>query len=158
MAGRLRSPPRQKSHMPTQRPVFRVLVIDDDVDDQFLVGRALEKLEPRPQVRFMLSATHAVAHLDSLERASTETPYLIICDIKMPRMDGFEFLQWLRKSRHRAIPVVMRSNSNIHRDVERAYLAGANSFVSKVSDPEEMPQKLSDIVHYWRDVSIVPVN
>lgn len=135
---------------------FRILVIDDDMDDQFFFQRALRKVEPIPEVSLVDSAGRAIEFLAALEPDSHLTPHVILCDVKMPVMTGFEFVRWLRDSPHKKMPVVLCSTSTLPQDVEKAYGAGANSFVSKPHAHDSIQKLLQDLVYYWRDVAVLP--
>ena len=142
--------------MPSPCRVFRVLAIDDDEDDQLIFQRWLRRNATAPFVKMMDSAADAIRYLESLPSNAPELPHVIFCDVKMPGVDGFDFLRWLRSSPHKHIPVVMRSSSPITADVERAYTLGANSYVVKRMDLDAMEQRINDLVHYWRDIAEVP--
>ena len=61
-------------------------------------------------------------------------PDVVLLDLKMPRINGFEFLQWLRSespAHYRFIPVVVMSSSALRQDIDRAYALGANSYLVK---------------------------
>lgn len=142
--------------MPPGCRIFRVLAIDDDEDEQIIFQRLIRRTTIAPSVQFMDSAAAAKRFLEKLSADAPELPHVIICDIKMPGMDGFEFLQWLRRSPHRHIPVVMRSSSPIDADIAKAYALGANSYIVKTMGLEAMEQRINDLVHYWRDIAEVP--
>ncbi len=142
--------------MPGSCRLFRILAIDDDEDDQVFLQRWVRRTETAPFVQLMSSALAARSFLEALPSGSQELPHVILCDIKMPGIDGFDFLQWLRQSRHKNIPIVMRSCSPISSDVARAYQLGANSYVVKKDGLDAMDQRLSDLIHYWRDIAEVP--
>lgn len=142
--------------MPRNPKPFRILVIDDDVDDQFFFQRALRRVEPIPEVRLVESAGGAIEFLTALQPDSHLTPHVILCDVKMPVMTGFEFVRWLRNSPYKMMPVVLCSTSTLPQDVETAYGAGANSFVSKPHAHDDIQKLLQDLVYYWRDVAVLP--
>ncbi|HMJ90355.1 MAG TPA: response regulator [Candidatus Acidoferrum sp.] len=142
--------------MQTPERVFRVMAIDDDEDDQILFQRWVKRTDRAPVVRLVSSATAAMAFLKKLPANSPELPHVIFCDIKMPGVDGFDFLRWIRSSEHKQIPVVMRSASPLRTDIARAYQLGANSYVVKRMEPGAMEERINALVHYWRDVAEVP--
>jgi CheY-like chemotaxis protein len=142
--------------METPERVFRVMAIDDDEDDQMILERWVRRTSGAPQVQFVESGCKAVEILQQLPENAPELPHVILCDINMPGVDGFDFLRWIRASHHRQIPVVMRSSSPIPVDVLKAYELGANSYVVKRIGLHAMEQRLSEIVGYWRDVAKVP--
>jgi two-component system response regulator len=75
---------------------------------------------------------------------------VIVLDVKLPKLDGFEVLRELKADpRTSSIPVVMLSSSNIDRDVARAYELGANSYVQKPVDFARFRRAIRDIGLYW---------
>ncbi len=118
--------------------------------------RWVRRTAAAPLVKLVDSGATAISYLESLPANSPELPHIIFCDIKMPGVDGFDFLQWLRRSMHRHVPVVMRSSSPISSDIARAYELGANSYVVKRMEIESMEQRINELIHYWRDIAEVP--
>lgn len=135
---------------------FRLVAIDDDEDDQLILQRWLRRSKMSPVVKLFNSGSAAIEYLKALSPNSSELPHVIFCDIKMPGIDGFQFLQWLRRSQHRHLPVVMRSSSPLHTDIAKAYQLGANSYVEKRVGLQAMEERITDLVHYWMDVAEVP--
>lgn len=75
---------------------------------------------------------------------------VIVLDVKLPKVDGFEVLRELKADpRTRSIPVVMLTSSNIDSDVARAYELGANSYVQKPVDFEGFRRTVRDLGVYW---------
>ena len=94
---------------------------------------------------------------DYSDRQRFALPALILMDLKMPRVDGFEFLSWLRREPGlKLIPVVVFSSSNLPHDVKRAYELGANSFVVKVQDSTTLPETLQTLASYWLEICETP--
>ena len=92
--------------------------------------------QPGPSVR---SGEEAVAYLSGEGKYANRTEYplpvLVLLDLKMPGMDGFEFLTWIRQQEGiRGLPVVVLTSSSELADVNRAYKLGANSFFVKELD------------------------
>jgi two-component system response regulator len=82
---------------------------------------------------------------------------VIVLDVKLPKIDGFEVLRALKSdSRTRFIPVVMLTSSNIDRDVARAYELGANSYVQKAVDFERFRQTVRQLAIYWMTMNEPP--
>jgi CheY-like chemotaxis protein len=81
-------------------------------------------------------------------------PDVILLDLKMPRVGGFEFLEWLRsKSPHhyRFIPVVVMSSSALREDIDRAYELGANSYLVKPVQWSLFQQRIQAMGIYWAE-------
>ena len=93
----------------------------------------------RNPVQSVRSGEEAVAYLSGEGKYANRTEYplpvLVLLDLKMPGMDGFEFLTWIRQQEGiRGLPVVVLTSSSELADVNRAYKLGANSFFVKEHD------------------------
>jgi two-component system response regulator len=83
---------------------------------------------------------------------------VIVLDVKLPKIDGFEVLRELKSdSRTRSIPVVMLTSSNIERDVARGYQLGANSYVQKPVDFERFRRTVRHMGLYWMTMNEAPL-
>jgi CheY-like chemotaxis protein len=84
------------------------------------------------------------------DRAKFPFPNLLIMDIRMPKMDGFHLLTWLRTHPHcSVIPTLILSASDLPGDVRKAYQLGANSYIAKPSQLEELVDLLRVVYNYW---------
>jgi CheY-like chemotaxis protein len=94
----------------------------------------------------------------ALERASSDPPPdLILLDLNLPGIDGFEVLRRVRsEERTRKVPVIVVTSSQEENDVQRAYESGANSFVSKSDSPERTLQRLRLLPVYWLELNRLP--
>ena len=111
-----------------------ILIVDDDPDDVFILKRLLLKAEvPNKTVTFE-DPEAAVAHLESVLRSGEKlyVPCLVFTDLNMPRMDGFEFTQWIRRQPALSdVHVIMVSSSEHPADASRALAVGAQKYVVK---------------------------
>lgn len=123
-----------------------ILVAEDDPNDQFLIQRELTKLALPVQVRFVNDGEQTIAYLSALAKPDCQSPKpdLLFVDLKMPRLNGFELLEWMREHGFckRVITVVV-SSSNLQRDIDKAYDLGANAYVVK-------PASLHEYVRIFR--------
>ena len=98
---------------------YRVLLVEDDANDVELIQIALKQFDEAVWLQVAYNGREAMDYLCA-EAGENTVPNLIVCDIKMPIMDGFAFLHWFKtKSPHRRKPVVMLSSSLVDRDVAR---------------------------------------
>jgi CheY-like chemotaxis protein len=114
----------------------RWLIVEDNDDDFFLLCRAC-----RHAFGSQLTLDRAVDGLAGKEflSAQTEPPGLIVSDLSMPEMDGLQFLKWVRSQEpFRQVRFVMLSNSGLRRDIENALASGANDYLVKPSDFEDL--------------------
>jgi CheY-like chemotaxis protein len=138
-----------------------ILVIEDDANDLFFLKRAFGALDTKCDMQAVGDGAEAIDYLrgvdDYSNRAQFPIPALILMDLKMPRVDGFEFLAWLRREQElKIIPVVVFSSSNLPSDVRRAYELGANSFIVKMDDSTTLPETLKVLAAYWLDICETP--
>jgi CheY-like chemotaxis protein len=130
-----------------------ILVVEDDEDDRDFIREALEDADLPCQLRFARDGVDALEQLDSLDRL----PTLILCDVNMPRLDGFGLLDHLRASpRLRCLPVVMFSTSGNNETVATAFERGANSYVTKPTSYFDFSRVLGEVRSYWLNLSRVP--
>jgi CheY-like chemotaxis protein len=140
-----------------------ILVIEDDPNDLFFIKRAFSAMHTTCHMIAVGDGADAIDYLrgvdDYANRERFPIPALILMDLKMPRVDGFEFLGWLRREPGlKIIPVVVFSSSNLEDDVARAYQLGANSFIVKLQDNTRLPETLKTLASYWLDVCQTPTS
>ena len=123
-----------------------ILVAEDDPNDQFFMQRELKKLAFPVQVRFVDDGEQIIAYLSALDKSDCQFPKpdVMFVDLKMPRLNGFEVLEWLRKNglSERILTVVV-SSSSLQEDIDKAYDLGANAYLVK-------PASLQDHVRAFR--------
>ena len=88
------------------------------------------------------------------DRDTYPIPDMILLDLKMPRINGFEFLEWLRSKGpedHRIIPVVVMSSSGLKEDIDRAYRLGANSYLVKPVSWVLFQERIKALGIYWAE-------
>ena len=91
------------------------------------------------------------------DRARFPEPHLILLDWKMPGISGLEVLQWIRSgSDHRNVPVIVLTSSGRTDDVDTAYSAGANAFITKPSGVLELIDLLRALNVFWLRFTQLP--
>lgn len=131
-----------------------ILHVEDDPNDVLLVQYACRRIASRPRVETVANGEEAIAYLKGQDpfsdRQRHPLPQLVLLDLKMPRVNGFEVLQWIRQHEQlRRTPVIVLTSSNHGTDVRRAYDAGANSYLVKPVIFEELVEMLGSAFHYW---------
>jgi CheY-like chemotaxis protein len=131
-----------------------ILLAEDREDDIILVQRAFEKgriLNPLFVVRDGEETINYLAGTFPFsDRALYPLPALLLLDLKMPRMDGFDVLHWLKTQPNLApMRIVVLTSSDDIRDVSKAYQFGANSFLVKPLDFHNTPAMVETITDYW---------
>src|SRR5436305_9603343 len=100
-----------------------ILVIDDDPNDQFFINRELAKLGPNVHVTFANDGEEALAYLKAedkfADRSAFPLPSIIFLDLKMPKLTGFEVLEWLKRHETlKATPTIVLSSSDLQSDID----------------------------------------
>jgi len=122
--------------LPTDRPVVRILLAEDNDGDIFLVRRALEKRGVPHQLTVARNGEEALELLDRAEKSpSSEAPKLILLDLNLPKIDGAQVLSRIRKTNaFSATPVIVLTSSDSPKDRESALALGANAYFRKPTD------------------------
>lgn len=120
-----------------------VLLADDDENDLLLIQRAFARAGIPNPLRVVRDGQEAIWYLNGegnyADRKKSPWPGLLLLDLKMPRMDGFDVLQWLQEPQHRkGLRVVVLSSSNEKSDVERAMELGADAYRVKTPSFDDL--------------------
>lgn len=125
-----------------------LLIIEDDPIDVFLLRNSLATLIPDDNLVVCDDGAEAIGWLRPLAenlRGQPPAPALVLVDLNLPRVDGIAVISWIRRQpRLASLPVVAVSGSIDPADVERAYAAGADDFVTKPATPIVLQQILSE--------------
>ncbi|MDB6016031.1 MAG: CheY-like response regulator receiver domain protein [Pedosphaera sp.] len=131
-----------------------ILIVEDNSNDVLLLQKALTKAGITNPVRVVEDGVDAINYLRGADkfkdRAEFPFPSVIFTDLKMPRMGGFEVLEWLRSHPECSVlPVIVFTNSRIDEDIRRAYQLGANSYIVKPQEFEKFVELLRVTYEYW---------
>jgi CheY-like chemotaxis protein len=121
-----------------------ILIVDDDEDDRDLLSDALHEIDPNIKCTVARNGEEAFLGLSMHQYAE---PELIFLDLNMPRLDGMQFLQVLKKDRSlQHIPVVIYSTSKLADEKEQCMRLGAVHFITKPSSFRELRRLISDVL------------
>jgi CheY-like chemotaxis protein len=131
-----------------------VLLVEDRSDDVELIRHAFRRAGISSPLHVVRDGDLAMAYLSGTgvyaNRDEHPLPDLILLDLKMPGTDGFEVLQWLRQqSGFSTIPVIVLTSSEQMRDVNQAYELGANSFLVKPFDFQDLVSLSQTLKTFW---------
>lgn len=130
-----------------------ILVADDTPDDVFLLRRALQRANLSNPLLVVHDGEEAISYLRGTgiyaDRMIYPLPGLIVLDVKMPRRDGFEVLEWIRKSIEWSVPVVMLTSSALESDQDLARKLGADCYLVKTSSFDELVVMVQRLEKRW---------
>jgi len=142
-------------------PGLPILIAEDDEDEALLLGHALKAIGVANPVLMVDNGEHVIAYLKGegqfADRATFPLPAVLITDLKMPAVGGFELLEWLRHHPHFAIiPTLVFSNSAEPQDIQRAYALGANAYLVKPPGMEQLEAMMRTTFEFWTLCARIP--
>lgn len=143
-----------KSGVKTLKQNGTILLVEDDQDDIFIFKRALVAANVLNPVVVLSNGQAAVDYLSNQgEYSSPEKnplPFVIFLDLKLPYLDGFEVLTWIRQQPQlNSVVVVVLSGSDESRDHKKAYELGARSYLLKPPGAQDIREFMESMVSYW---------
>ena len=138
-----------------------ILVAEDDSNDAFFLQRAFKKAGIATSLRFVRDGQEAIDYLSGeglyADRAAHPKPDLLLLDLKMPRMNGFQVLEWVRHQPGlKRLPVIIFTSSYEDKDINHAYDLGANSYLIKPHSSEDLTGVAKKVKQYWVDTNQIP--
>lgn len=135
-----------------------ILVVEDSQDDAELILKALKKAHVANDVFVAADGEEALEWLRGTgrftSRDASTVPIVILLDLKLPKVGGFEVLRAVRGDQRTAyIPVVMLSSSSEDEDIKRSYREGANSYVRKQISFKSFSDCIQLVGRYWTTVN-----
>jgi CheY-like chemotaxis protein len=132
----------------------QILLVEDNPDDEDLTIRALKKNKIGNEIIVARDGAEAVDFLFGTGahegRDTTDLPQVVLLDLKLPKLDGFEVLRRIRADqRTRLLPVVILTSSKEESDVVRGYSDGCNSYVRKPVSFDEFLEAARQLGVYW---------
>ena len=133
--------------MPKTGPI---IVIEDDMDDQLLLDEAFKVLNYPYDVKFFSDGYEALAYIEK----SDVQPFLILSDINMPKIDGFELKRKIHNNEElkiRCIPYLFFTTGVQRQAVYDAYAMSAQGFFIKPHSMEALQNTIRKIIEYWQE-------
>src|SRR5271163_4282644 len=138
-----------------------VLLVDDSREDVELTSHVLRREELAVSIHIARDGEEALDFLfcrgTFAERSFDQPPKVVLLDLKLPKVNGIQVLEQLRRDhRTRFIPVVILSSSNEECDLVRSYELGANSYIQKPMDLDKFRHTVKTAVLYWLAINQPP--
>jgi two-component system, response regulator len=140
-----------------------VLLVEDDPTHAKMVGIALKDVGVQARIHHVIDGDVAIDFMygrgQFAHGRDDRQVDVILLDLRLGRMDGFEVLQVLKSdAAMRSMPVVVLSTSDRHEDINRAYACGANAFVTKPLEFRDFARKVREVVLFWANTAHVPAS
>ncbi|MGY5859819.1 MAG: response regulator [Candidatus Thorarchaeota archaeon] len=139
----------------------KILLVEDSTDDVLLTLRALQQANILNEVIVARDGQEANEYLTGegqyAGRDTSDTPVVVLLDLKMPRMGGLEFLRRIRTiDSLKLLPVVILTSSKEDQDICESYNLGANSYIQKPVDFDQFVQAIRTLGLYWLVLNVSP--
>ncbi|HDQ25451.1 MAG TPA: response regulator [bacterium] len=130
---------------------LNILLVEDNPGDVRLIVETMAEGFLPHSINIVRDGEEALNYLQGkCGFESRETPGLVLLDLKIPKKDGFEVLEEMRKdSRLASVPVVILTSSEAEEDVKKAFMLEANYYVSKPADLDRYIIMIESIKNFW---------
>ncbi len=131
--------------------VIEILLLEDEAADAYLVKIAFRENKILARLHHVVDGHEGLSFLQQKDDyISAPRPDLILLDLNMPRMNGYEFLAAIKSNEQfKSIPVVVLTTSDVESDVLSAYKLGAASYVTKPTGIDQFISVINKISEYW---------
>lgn len=149
-----------ESAPPIEDDVYNILLIEDNVNDEFLLRKALADFPKKLNIYTINDGFAAMNFLSDVSNGTTQTlpkPDLIFLDLHLPLVRGLDILKDIKRKVHlQEIPVIVLSSSLNPEDRASAYGLQASGFIRKSFAYEEFKEHILKAMSYWTDVVELP--
>jgi len=137
---------------------IHILLVEDNEGDIMLTREAFEEGTLPYTLSIARDGKEAIQFLEKEDRFShVETPHLILLDINLPKKNGHEVLQIIKKSESlKHIPVIMLSTSSSEMDIAKSYENHANCHIIKPIEVDDFVQVVASIESFWLNTAQLP--
>src|SRR5690242_6687735 len=130
-----------------------ILIVEDNPHEQLLIQTAFQEIGVTDSIHIVNDGEEAIAYLKGEgkyhDRQKYRFPTFLVTDLKMPKINGFELLLFLKRSHLIIVPTVVLTMSSDQDDINKAYQLGANSFHTKPNHMEGLVEMLKCVYEYW---------
>ena len=135
-------------------PRCNLLLVDDSEDDAILIRLAFRRVNREESLFWVPSGRQAIQYLGGeglyADRQKFPLPDVMLLDLRMPDMDGYDVLRWVRQdARFKSLPVVVFSGSPLMQHIGMAYDLGANSYLTKPTEFNSFHKTLAQVADFW---------
>ena len=144
------------------RGIGSILVVEDNPNEQLLIKHAFNELGAKDAIHVLNDGDDAIAYLNGkgqfCDRQKFPFPTFLLTNLNMPRVNGFELLSFIKRSKLIIIPTIVLTTSCDLDDIKQAYLLGVNAFHKKPTEPEGFLRLLKRLYDYWHEVELPDID
>ena len=129
---------------------YNILVIDDNKADIRLVEEALNSTNHPVGIKALMDGDIALEHLEHIASLQETKPNLILLDLNMPSIDGFELLKKIKNDKElKRIPIIIFTSSASEEDLKKSYDLHANAYLVKPFKLEVFLAIMTSMLDFW---------
>jgi len=138
-----------------------ILLVEDNPRDAELIQRAFKQARMANPINIVNDGAEAMDYLSGAgiyaDRAQHPLPFLVLLDLNLPKVSGLEVLQWIRtQPALEKLCVVILTSSREPAETERAYALGANSYLHKPGNFEQLVMLMNGLEFHWAVIDQAP--
>lgn len=131
----------------------RLIITDDDEDDRYFLESLFREANEDIEVTTVVDSYQLFQLLDS----EPNLPSLLILDLNLPLIDGFEILKKIKSDEERKVlPVIIVTTSEVEAEINLAYRLGANAFITKPDLYSDFRQTIFKLTQFWFETAKLP--
>jgi CheY-like chemotaxis protein len=135
----------------------KIVIVEDNPADARTLRVALARRDPGIETIVLADGVRAIEYFSEYINDDAERPELVLLDLNLPIVSGFEVLEFLKSDPQlRKLPVVVLSGSSSQHEIERCYAAGANSYICKPTGIQQVFDMAAQLVSYWFEQAKLP--
>ena len=137
-----------------------ILLVEDDVNDVFLVQHAMKKAGVANPIQVAGDGQQAIDYLKGtgkfFDSEKSPLPCLVLLDLKLPYVMGLDVLKWIRQQPGPALPVVVLTASGQDADIAASYRLGVNAYLIKPSEASKLEEMMKALKDFWLTHNTLP--
>lgn len=131
-----------------------ILLVEDSADDALLFKRAAQKVYPEAAIHAVEGVEEAIKYLEDVSEGGNPgklpPPFCVFVDLALPKAPGKDLIKWIRaQPQFKKLLIVVLTGTGQMRDMRDLYRMGANSFLLKTPDAEDLTGALHEMNSYW---------
>jgi two-component system, chemotaxis family, response regulator Rcp1 len=135
----------------------KIVIVEDNPADAKTLRVALARRDADLETIVLEDGVRAIEYFSQSVNEDADPPDLVLLDLNLPIVSGFEVLEFLKADAHlRKLPVIVLSGSSSQQEIERCYEVGANSYICKPTGIQEVFDMAAELVTYWFDHAKLP--